>query len=41
MADIRSGSWGRTEMQRLSPPELQRGVGLPPLSSRTHLPPLW
>ena len=41
MAMDQSGSKGRTEMQQLSPPELQRGGELPPPSSRTHLPPLW
>ena len=38
---MRRNSWDHTDVQRLSPAELQRGVGLPPLSSRTHLPLLW
>ena len=42
LADIHNNScWGRTVMQQLSPAELQRGDEQPPLSSRTHLPPLW
>ena len=50
LADIHNNSWGRTatknswdhtDVQRLSPAELQHGVELPPLSSRTLLPPLW
>ena len=41
LADIRSCSQGRTELQQLLPPELQCGGELPPPSSRTHLPPLW
>ena len=42
LADIHNNScWGRTMMQRLSPPELQCGDEQRPLSSRTHLPPLW
>ena len=41
LADIHNSSWGRTAMQRLSPAKLQRGDERPPLSSRTHLPPLW
>ena len=38
---MRKNSWDHTDVQRLSPVELQRGVGLPPPSSRTLLPPLW
>ena len=38
---MRKDSWDHTDVQRLSPAELQRGDGLPPLSSRTLLPPLW
>ena len=34
-------SWDHTVVQRLSPAKLQRGDERPPLSSRTHLPPLW
>ena len=41
LADIHNNSWGRTAMQQLLPAELQRGDERPPLSSRTHLPPLW
>ena len=38
---VMKNSWDHTDVQRLSPTELQRGVELPPLSSHTHLPPLW
>ena len=41
LADIRSCSWGRTEMQQQPPPE-QRHVGeLPLLSPRVQLLPPW
>ena len=38
---MRKDNWDHTDVQRLSPAELQRGVELPSLSSRTLLPPLW
>ena len=38
---MRRNSWDHTDMQQLLPAVLQRGVELPPLSSRTLLPPLW
>ena len=38
---MRKDSWDHTDVQQLSPAELQRGVELPLLSARTLLPPLW
>ena len=38
---VTKNSWDHTDVQRLSPAELQHGVEQPPLSSHTHLPPLW
>ena len=41
LADIQSCSWGRTEMQRQLPDELQLGGELSPPSSHTRSLPPW